>query len=58
MLDHKQIDAITFNGSVSTGRRVAAACAGLMRKSQLEMGARIRWSCSRTLTCSQSRGQS
>jgi acyl-CoA reductase-like NAD-dependent aldehyde dehydrogenase len=38
MLDHKQIDAITFTGSVATGRRVAAACAGAMRKSQVEMG--------------------
>ncbi len=38
ILDHKRIDAITFTGSVATGRRVAAACAGAMRKSQLEMG--------------------
>ncbi len=38
MLDHTRIDAITFTGSVATGRRVAAACASAMRKSQLEMG--------------------
>jgi alpha-ketoglutaric semialdehyde dehydrogenase len=38
MLDHKHVDAITFTGSVATGRRVAAACAGAMRKFQLEMG--------------------
>ena len=38
MLDHKSIDAISFTGSVATGRRVAMACAGMMRKFQLEMG--------------------
>ncbi len=38
ILDHKQVDAVTFTGSVATGRRVAAACAGAMRKFQLEMG--------------------
>jgi alpha-ketoglutaric semialdehyde dehydrogenase len=38
MLEHKNIDAITFTGSVSTGRKVAAACAERMRKFQLEMG--------------------
>ena len=38
MLDHKRVDAITFTGSVVTGRHVAAACAGAMRKCQLEMG--------------------
>jgi aldehyde dehydrogenase (NAD+) len=38
ILDHGQVDAITFTGSVSTGRRVAAACATAMRKFQLEMG--------------------
>ena len=38
MLDHKHVDAITFTGSVATGRRVAAACAGAMRKFQVEMG--------------------
>ncbi len=38
MLDHRHVDAITFTGSVATGRRVAAACAGAMRKFQLEMG--------------------
>ncbi len=38
MLEHRHIDAITFTGSVATGRKVAAACAGRMRKFQLEMG--------------------
>ena len=38
MLDHKNIDAITFTGSVATGRRVAEACSAHMRKFQLEMG--------------------
>jgi aldehyde dehydrogenase (NAD+) len=38
LLDHKHVDAITFTGSVATGRRVAAACAQAMRKFQLEMG--------------------
>ncbi len=38
ILDHKQVDAVTFTGSVATGRRVAAACASAMRKFQLEMG--------------------
>ncbi|MBV8104733.1 MAG: aldehyde dehydrogenase family protein [Hyphomicrobiales bacterium] len=38
MLDHRRVDAITFTGSVATGRRVAASCAGAMRKFQLEMG--------------------
>jgi aldehyde dehydrogenase (NAD+) len=38
ILDHKQVDAASFTGSVATGRRVAAACAGAMRKFQLEMG--------------------
>ena len=38
MLEHKNIDAITFTGSVATGRKVATACAERMRKFQLEMG--------------------
>ena len=38
ILDHRRVDAVTFTGSVATGRRVAAACAGAMRKFQLEMG--------------------
>ena len=38
ILDSKGVDAVTFTGSVATGRRVAAACAGAMRKFQLEMG--------------------
>ncbi|MGO9741550.1 MAG: aldehyde dehydrogenase family protein [Roseiarcus sp.] len=38
MLEHPKIDAITFTGSVATGRRVAEACTARMRKFQLEMG--------------------
>ena len=38
ILASKAVDAVTFTGSVATGRRVAAACAGAMRKFQLEMG--------------------
>ncbi len=40
MLDSPDVDAISFTGSVATGRRVAAACiAGArMKKFQLEMG--------------------
>jgi len=38
MLEHRHIDAITFTGSVATGRKVATACAERMRKFQLEMG--------------------
>ncbi|WP_421853524.1 aldehyde dehydrogenase family protein [Oricola sp.] len=38
MLDSPEVDAITFTGSVGTGRRVAAASVEHMRKFQLEMG--------------------
>ena len=38
LLDNPHVDAITFTGSVATGRRVAAACTAMMRKFQLEMG--------------------
>jgi len=38
MLDSPHVDAITFTGSVQTGKLVAAACANAMRKFQLEMG--------------------
>jgi alpha-ketoglutaric semialdehyde dehydrogenase len=38
MLEHRHVDAITFTGSVATGRKVAAACTAAMRKFQLEMG--------------------
>ena len=38
MLDHPGVDAISFTGSVVTGKRVAVACAERMRKAQLEMG--------------------
>ena len=38
MLDSPDIDAITFTGSVGTGKRVAEASVKVMRKFQLEMG--------------------
>lgn len=38
MLDSPDVDALTFTGSVQTGKRVAAACVEHMRKFQLEMG--------------------
>ena len=40
MLDSPGLDAISFTGSVQTGRKVAAACVGgdKMKKFQLEMG--------------------
>ncbi|MGN6584301.1 MAG: aldehyde dehydrogenase family protein, partial [Rhizobiaceae bacterium] len=38
MLNSPHIDAITFTGSVATGKKVAAACVEHMRKFQLEMG--------------------
>ncbi len=38
MLNHADISALTFTGSVATGRKVAAACVGGMKKFQLEMG--------------------
>jgi alpha-ketoglutaric semialdehyde dehydrogenase len=38
MLDSPDIDAITFTGSIETGKRVAEASVRHMRKFQLEMG--------------------
>ena len=40
MLKHKDVNAISFTGSVGTGRRIAATCVGTdpMKKIQLEMG--------------------
>ncbi len=40
ILENKDVTAVTFTGSVSTGRRVAAACVAAtpMKKVQLEMG--------------------
>jgi len=38
MLEDPRINAVSFTGSVATGRRVAEACARHMRKCQLEMG--------------------
>ncbi len=38
LLEDARVDAITFTGSVATGRRVAQACVARMAKFQLEMG--------------------
>lgn len=38
LINHPDVHAITFTGSVATGRRVAAACVGSFKKFQLEMG--------------------
>jgi len=38
ILEDKRVDAISFTGSVATGRRVAQAAIGRMAKVQLEMG--------------------
>lgn len=38
MLDHAAVDAITFTGSVATGRRVLDSAARRLAKVQLEMG--------------------
>lgn len=38
ILNHPKITAVTFTGSVDTGRHVAATCAGRLAKVQLEMG--------------------
>jgi acyl-CoA reductase-like NAD-dependent aldehyde dehydrogenase len=38
LLDDARVNAISFTGSVATGKRVAAACVARMAKFQLEMG--------------------
>jgi aldehyde dehydrogenase (NAD+) len=38
LLDDPRVNAISFTGSVATGRRVAQACVARMAKFQLEMG--------------------
>jgi len=38
MLDSKDVNALTFTGSVGTGRRVADSSVKVMRKFQIEMG--------------------
>jgi len=38
MLNHREVDAISFTGSTTTGARVAAACVARNAKFQLEMG--------------------
>ncbi|MDZ7937152.1 MAG: aldehyde dehydrogenase family protein [Rhodoferax sp.] len=38
LVNHPGIAAVSFTGSVGVGQRIAAACAGNMKKVQLEMG--------------------
>jgi acyl-CoA reductase-like NAD-dependent aldehyde dehydrogenase len=38
LLDDARVDAISFTGSVATGKKVASACVARMAKFQLEMG--------------------
>lgn len=38
MIDHPEVDAISFTGSTSTGKRVLAGTAARFAKAQLEMG--------------------
>jgi len=38
LISHPDVAAISFTGSVATGRAIAAACAAGMKKFQLEMG--------------------
>lgn len=40
LVDHPDVDAISFTGSVGVGRSIAAACARDLKKVQLEMGGR------------------
>ena len=40
MINSKKIDAITFTGSLQTGRRIAAAAAQNLTKLQMEMGSK------------------
>ena len=44
------VAAISFTGSVDTGRHIAAKCAAGMRSSSSRWAARTRWSCSTTPT--------
>jgi aldehyde dehydrogenase (NAD+) len=46
ILDSPDVDAISFTGSVDTGKRVAAACAEHLRRFQLRWAARTRSWCS------------
>ncbi|WP_375699196.1 aldehyde dehydrogenase family protein [Pseudophaeobacter sp. TrK17] len=38
LVDHPDVDAVSFTGSVPTGRAIAASCAKTLKKVQLEMG--------------------
>ena len=38
LVQHPDVDAISFTGSVETGHRIASACAARMKRVQLEMG--------------------
>ena len=43
MLAHKDINAISFTGSVPVGRSIAVEAARGLKKVQLEMGGKIQW---------------
>src|SRR3970040_1064251 len=38
MVNHKDVNAISFTGSVEVGRTIAQSCVSTMKKFQLEMG--------------------
>ncbi|MEQ3715731.1 aldehyde dehydrogenase family protein [Pseudophaeobacter sp.] len=38
LVDHPDVDAVSFTGSVPTGRAIASSCAKTLKKVQLEMG--------------------
>jgi acyl-CoA reductase-like NAD-dependent aldehyde dehydrogenase len=38
LVDHQEVDGISFTGSVEVGRQIAVKCAERMKKVQLEMG--------------------
>lgn len=38
LVDHPDVDAVSFTGSVATGRAIASSCAKTLKKVQLEMG--------------------
>ena len=56
ILQHPAVAAVSFTGSIETGRKVAAACTSAtpMKKFQLEMGGRTHSSCP-TMPISRSR---
>lgn len=38
LVDHPDVDAVSFTGSAATGRAIASSCAKTLKKVQLEMG--------------------